>query len=110
MIASRQDAATALAKARDPLAIGYSQPLAGIDREQPQLVKLSLIERAEKLCTRYGVVSVERDLVMAYHDRQTTWARELERQRLTEGAPLDTRATPGNPDFARDIQGLPDAG
>src|SRR3979490_334067 len=36
MIASRQNAATALAKARDPLTIRHTQPVAGIDREQPQ--------------------------------------------------------------------------
>src|SRR5204863_10101031 len=40
MIARGHDAAAPLAKVRDALAISHSQTVAGVDRKQPQLVKV----------------------------------------------------------------------
>src|SRR5258708_29868105 len=47
MIARRHNAAAALAKAGDALAVGHTQPITIIDREQPQLVKVGLIKTAQ---------------------------------------------------------------
>src|SRR5258708_692848 len=55
MIARRHDSAAALAKAGDALAIGHTQPIAVIDREQPKLVKVRLVKRVEDWIITRGI-------------------------------------------------------
>src|SRR6266850_2472977 len=55
MIARRHDPATTLAKTRDALTVRHTEPIAGIDREQPQLVKVRLLKVSENWIIAVGI-------------------------------------------------------
>src|SRR6185436_18778989 len=66
MIPRRHDAAAALAKARDALAIGNTETVAQVDGKQPQLIKVCRVERTED-----WVVALSVSLAIAsYHFAQ----------------------------------------
>ena len=48
MIAGRQDATAALAEAHDPRRVLRGEPVAGVDRNEPELVVVEDVERAQR--------------------------------------------------------------
>ena len=55
MIARREYTAAAFVKPRDAFAISFSQPVAGIDREKPELVEVCLVKRAQDWIVACGI-------------------------------------------------------
>ena len=65
VVASREDSAAAFVKARDAFAIGLRQTVSGVDREEPELVEVRGIERAQhRIVARSVFLTIpRRDLV-----------------------------------------------
>src|ERR1051325_5091702 len=90
MVARGEDAAAALSKARDALAVGHGQPVSGVHGEEPQLVEVSGVEPAQQLvvAVRVRLTVARRHFTKRLSFRVSEPAQVFFEQRETADVPV----------------------